>query len=229
MRHLVGPAVVLAAVVGLQLVSHDLVEAQDAQPPVQTPPITIAAFETIGRGCPTGTATPLPGNSDAKGQAILLMLDVYEATVDPAKPSDSLPCEIRLYLRAPKGIRTALNTIRYDGNAILDPGVQGLLEAFYFWRGQSIEASSAQPKRLLGPYDDVFTFQDTVDVRQWSACDTEETLVLQTFLTLTNSQPRRSGSLRLSQTEIDVQSTVRRSIWIDFLAQPCPSSTPAAP
>ena len=223
MRDLVGPIVVFATL-GLSLASSSVVAAQDAGV-VQKPPITITAFETFGRGCPTGTVTPLPGNSDAKGQAVLLLLDTYEATVNPSKPSESLPCEIRLYLRAPKGIRTALNTIKYDGNALLDPGVQGLLEAFYFWRGQSIETSSATPKRLIGPYDDVFTFQDTVDVRQWSACDSEETLVLQTFLTVTNAQPRRSGAMRVSQTEIDVQSTVRRSIWIEFLSQPCSATT----
>lgn len=218
-------AAATAIFVGLQFSGQPQAEAQDT-----LPPIVITGYETFGKGCPQQSVTILskgsasggfPGDAKPGSQWVAFDLPEYFANVDPTKTADGRSCEIRLHLEAGTGVRTFVNTIKFVGTASLDQGVVAQLDATYLWTGKPIQSRSQTPHRLTGFFEGPFAITDTVEGQQPSACNSKETFVIQSSINLTNSRPARGGEFVVNQTQVDITSAVRSSVFIEFAREPC--------
>lgn len=237
MKRLSAIAAAAAAFTGAQLSDTSRAEAQSG-----FPPIVIVGYETFGKGCPPmSIPEPIsqgsvdggrPGQAEPLGrQWIGLELPDFFARVDPTKDSDSRQCQITLHLEATEpGNRVLVNRVKFDGVTALQDGVVAQLDAAYSWSGKTLQAVSETPHRFVGARSLPFAIDDVVQGSQPSLCASREKFEIKASINVTNSNPRRSGSLTVSEAQVEIGSRIdpldrppgtRATVWIQAVLEPC--------
>ena len=200
----------LAAIAALS--GFSAASSASAQAPAQ-PVIDIFDWQPEGPGCPSKDKVQIKATRTGERSTIVLSFDNYRASVTDEDTDGSSNCQITLYLRAPKGLRTALNTITYYGTAFLAPGQSGQLSATYSWANRPVVARTASPKVLRPADNGPFKFVDQVDVEQWSRCESVETFVIKSGIQLRNSDSApAAGYVKVTNTEVEQRPTVQNTL-----------------
>ena len=171
---------------------------------VEVPNPSGAYFASItanGSGCPAGT---WGADISPDGKAFTVTFSSYEALVNPGQALAVKDCSLGINLKSPEGYSFSVSSFHYQGYAILDqPGMTARQTAKYYFMGNPVPASELRTD-MNGPYDDSYTFSDTIGVTDlvWSPCGAERTLNAQTRIVLQNNA-QRSGAGYLNTTSVD--------------------------
>lgn len=163
-----------------------------------------AEVRANGTGCPAGTwHTAIAPD----GLVFTTYFNAYYVNVDEQTQYELRDCTLAIKLHSPSGLSYTISDFYYEGYAWLDEGVQGRQVASYSFQGMPTRATEMQTD-LSGPYDDPFSIHHAVETKNlaWSPCGVERTLNVKTVLRMTNSTPRRSGYMNVSEVNGDTKT-----------------------
>lgn len=171
-----------------------LPDASTSKP--RAPLIYIVSSKANGTGCPPGT-TDVEISSDGKG--LLVHFAAFEAVVDKNKTVDIKDCQLGIKVRSPEGISFSVLDFRFNGYASLAKGVTARLSTKLYFQGQPVANQRETRRDLVGPFDDTFTFRDTVGIADlvWSPCGVERDLNIRMTLRLQNAPSKKDGYINL--------------------------------
>ena len=168
--------------------------------------VYFASVNANGTGCPAGTwETSLSPD----GETFTTTFSAYEAMVDEKTMISVKDCLLAIKLHSPQGLSYSVSQFHYSGYAFLDQGVSGRQIAKYYFQGAPVQSEEARTE-LVGPYDDTYTFQDTVRTTDlvWSPCGVERDLNVRATLRLMNSG-RKDGYINLGSVDANTDTKIR--------------------
>lgn len=187
--------------------------AQQIQP-AANPPLFVKV-SAAGAGCPKGTWETIIGEG---GRTFTVFFEKYLLNMEENSSQLTSNCTIIADVTTPNGFEWAVQTVSFDGTAVLEPGMKGTLEAKFAYTGDS----NAQSSQFVidGPYDELYHFSEDLLLQQkplnWSLCGRQRQLQIRTFMTLKNASPRKTGLLSLTHLDADTAK-----FEVGFAKRPC--------
>ena len=177
--------------------------------------VTIRRITYSGSGCADATRVGASLASDAK--SFTLIFDEYIAEVGPdiGNGHGHKNCKITLDLRFPSGYSYAISDFTYRGWVELERGVNASQKSSYYFRNNSSEKAVFRSD-YRGPIDQDYTFTDSIPMEDfvWSRCGRVNPLVLETSLSLDNSQdPNAFGLIGVDSIDGAVRTIYRYRIY----------------
>jgi hypothetical protein len=159
-----------------------------------------------GTGCPRGTATT---SISPDGKTFTTTFSAFEATVNKNQSIAVKDCQLAIKLRSPSGFSYTVTEFYYQGYAYLEKGQNARQIAKYYFQGAPVQAEEARTE-LVGPYDDTYTFQDTVRTTDlvWSPCGTVRDLNVRATLRLQNNG-KKDGYINLGTIDSNTDTKIR--------------------
>ena len=182
-------------VLGCVLVSAATVAFGQAAIAPPSGSVTVQSVEAMGSGCPAGTVAE---NISGDNQSFTLAFSEYIAEIGPNIPRRERRkiCTILVDLAIPAGFRFTLVDVDYRGFADLDAFVRGIVQAKYFFQG---DTTAVRNRHFFdGPIFDNYEERDTFGVISFSPCGGGKTLVFDTEVAvqkLLGSAPDAGGAM----------------------------------
>jgi len=169
--------------------------------------VTIGEFQWSGTGCPsTGREVRLRLGSE-EGYLAVLFPDTFRVEVGAGIRADRKNCLIILNLNFPWGYQYSLSSLRQFGALNLRGGVNGRINEYYTFQGQSIRATASEEwMRPISLPPESLLFTGQFDPLVWSPCDAVSPLQLNIVAALNNFDdgPNRAGSIQAVQSIYNV-------------------------
>jgi hypothetical protein len=188
----------LVAVLGSCVIASGAM-AQEAPEWVRIRSITYA-----GSGCQAGTVAQ---NVAPDRLAFTLLFDSYIAEVGPhiSLANSRRNCQINIDLDYPSGWTYTVYSVDYRGFAKLDPGVNAIQKASYYFQGGS---GPSKETRFYGPLEKDYRLRDTFGNETWSQCRSVRSLNINTQVRLENRfAPHNSGLITVDSIDGQVIQT----------------------
>lgn len=159
-----------------------------------------------GTGCPRGTALASVGPDM---QTLTVHFSHFEAIVNKNTTQAVKDCQIAIKTNPVEGYSYAVSEVLSQGYAYLEAGQNARQISNHYVQGAPVQAAEARTE-LVGPYDDVYTFEDTVRTSDqvWTPCGASRALNVRTTLRLTNPD-KKDGYMTLAQYETSADSKMR--------------------
>jgi hypothetical protein len=138
-------------------------------------------------------------------------LTYRDMTLDRQNEDDpelqSKNCLATVTLHIPAGLKAAVSTVNLRGNAILDEDIVLKLRSMYFFAGDP--SSTGAEHRIVGPYDDRFSFPDEHPFGPFSECGEQSVLYgIDSSMHLDASDNDEGAALiNLSVTDVGLEAT----------------------
>lgn len=165
-----------------------------------------AAFASVranGTGCP-------PGSTDVSispdGKRMVVHFASFEAAVDKNKSVDIKDCQLGIKLKSPKGFSFSVVDFLAHGYAYLAKGQTARQLTKYYFQGAPQQNQREARTELSGPFDDTYSFRDSVGVADavWSPCGAERDLNIRMTLRLQNASNKTDGYINV-ETLYDIR------------------------
>ena len=149
-----------------------------------------------GTGCPRGTTST---SIASDGKTFTTTFSEFEAIVNKNQTTAVKDCQLAIKLKSPSGFSFTVTEFFYEGYAYLEKGQKARQIAKYYFQGSPLQAEEARTE-IVGPYDDTYTFYDTVRTKDliWSPCGVERDLNVRSTLRLTNGG-KKDGYINLTK------------------------------
>jgi hypothetical protein len=161
--------------------------------------VTMEIATVNGSGCPLGTAQVALTDSN---EAFTVTYSAYTAQFggDSRPTDDRKNCQLGIRVHVPNGYSYAIASSDYRGYASLQDGVHAVVNAGYYFQGNSGTRHFSQ--NLPGPYGESWQFTDAVADNQlmWSPCRDQRLFNINTELRL---DPGGSDESKLSFISMD--------------------------
>jgi hypothetical protein len=159
-----------------------------------------------GTGCPRGTTST---SISPDGKTFTTTFSAFEAVVNRNQSLAVKDCQLAIKLKSPSGFSYTVTEFYYQGYAYLEQGQNARQIAKYYFQGAPVQSEEARTE-LVGPYDDTYTFQDTVRTTDlvWSPCGVERDLNVRATLRLTNNG-RKDGYINLGTVDANTDTKIR--------------------
>lgn len=163
--------------------------------------VRVRNISYAGSGCPAGTVA---GNVAVDRQAFTLLFDSYIAEVGPGVPfrEKRKNCQLSLDLDYPRGWSFSIFTLDIRGYAALEPGVKATQQTTMYYQGGL--NTGVLKSVLVGPRDQNYMVRDVLPLasQQWSPCQAQRALNLNTQIILDNSlDTRRRGLMTVDSID----------------------------
>jgi hypothetical protein len=170
-----------------------------------------------GTGCPRGTAVAYVSPDM---QTLTVRFSDFEAIVDKSRTEAVKDCQIAIRTNPVEGYSYTVSEVSSQGYACLEAGQNARQISMHYVQGAPVQAAEARTE-LVGPYDDVYTFQDTVRTSDqvWTPCGASRALNVRTTLRLTNAG-KKDGYITLAQYDTSADSKMR----VKLAWRRCPAS-----
>ena len=165
-----------------------------------------ASVIALGTGCPAGSWD----TSISPENEFTFSFHAFEAAVDPSRGVAISNCQLQYRFVGSKRASYRITRPRQSGHVQLEPGVRAVVST----RASVLGASGSRLLQLdrTGPADEGFSVDgaDTASGAEdagWSPCGVDHTVALNTTLRVINSEPRRSGRVRIEKpAEFELES-----------------------
>ncbi|GGO48658.1 MULTISPECIES: DUF4360 domain-containing protein [Streptomyces] len=181
------------------------------QPP--TDKIRVEVVTVNGSGCPEGTVAVAPAPDDS---AFTVTYSHYLASAgEQSDPVDFRKnCQLNLLVHAPEGYTYAIASVDYRGYASLQPGVNGVEKASYYFQGSP--ETTSESHRWRGPYADNWQATDSKpwEDLDWAPCGAKRNLNVNTELRVLLGSTDRSKTSFMAMDSTDARaSSVYHLAW----------------
>jgi hypothetical protein len=159
----------------------------------------IVSVRANGTGCPNGAAVASIG-PDLR--TLSVWFNAFEAAVNKHQSLAVKDCQLVIQMSPTENLSYAVSELFYQGYAFLEAGQNAQHLSMIYVQGTPI-ASEEAPALLVGPYDDIFQYQDAIetDDRVWTPCGAARDLNVRLTLRIQDSA-KNEGYLNLA-TDID--------------------------
>jgi hypothetical protein len=180
---------------------------------------SIASVTANGTGCPEGTWTTEVTDN---GLNAIVTFTAYAAAVDAADPIASSNCQFAIGLANTDQVSYAIESILFEGEAKIVPGVTAQLVAMPYPQGfpeRGVSSSSDFDSSFDGTFSSVIVFGvPPFDMVEWSECGPAHDLNLATRIAL-QSQSDAAGTSFVNVSSTGPGSTAR--IAVRLVARRC--------
>lgn len=183
--------------------------------------VWVESIQAGGTGCPAGTYTQ--SISDDR-QAFTLIFDEFFVELAGRRPVQRKNCQIDLALHVPNGWQFSIASFDYRGYAYLEPGIDAVQTAYYYFQGQGNSPTFyTQIGDGSSEFDDIYTISDTIGIESvvWSPCGATRNLQINTDLRVQRRNRRSQAYGYLSTDSIDGEFQTRHSWRFGFYWRPC--------
>ena len=155
--------------------------------------VTITGVTYGGNGCKAGTAHI---SNSPDWATFTIIFDENSPTIGPGtKISDHIKqCNVNFKVNYPPGYQYTIYKNDYTGYAYLDSGVTVKQTSSYWFAGFINDKPTFQ-STWYGPFNNQYTFTDTLQSLIYSPCGNSTTLNINTQIVMTSSNPKGQGQI----------------------------------
>lgn len=176
--------------------------------------VTITGVSYAGTGCPAGKAAV---SHSEDWQTVTILFDQYQAVIGPGTTfaDHTKYCNINFQVHYPPGYQYTLYKNDYTGQANLEAGVTAKQTSSYWFAGFVGNKPKLQ-STWYGPFNDQYTFTDTLQSTVYSPCGVTTTLNVNTQLDLTSSKPSAQGLINTQSIDSKVITPYKHSYGVTW-------------